>query len=146
MFYIIWPGVIRYWIRGCKKYRRQLWKNELKQVITLKCSHFYHTHIMSEGNWDDFLLVSLIYFVLHIFQSRNSLHRVNESWLNMPFKETQFGDGVADGAFGMLWPLWLHCGSIMTSRSLNMYCDATQCMNWLWIFNQNRNIILIPAK
>ena len=27
-----------------------------------------------------------------------------------------------------------HCDRIMTSRSLNTYCDVTQCMNGLWIF------------
>ena len=30
----------------------------------------------------------------------------------MPFKETQLGDGVADDAFAMLLPLWLHAAAL----------------------------------
>ena len=35
---------------------------------TLMRSRFYHTHTMYKRNWDDFCLVNLIYFELHIFQ------------------------------------------------------------------------------
>ena len=91
---------------------------------------------MYKQNWDDFSLVNLIYIALHIFQIHNLLHCVDESWWNMPFKETQLDDGVLDDAVAMLLPLWLHAAVlwVMTSHSLNTYCDVTQCMNGLWIF------------
>ena len=75
-------------------------------------SRFYHTHIMYKGNWDDFCLVNSIYFALHIFLIFNLLHCVDESWWNMPFKETRLGDGVADDAVAMLLPLWLHAAAL----------------------------------
>ena len=75
-------------------------------------SHFYHTHIMYKRNWDGFCLVNLIYFALHIFQIRNLLHCVDESWWNMPFNETRLGDGVAEDAVAMLLPLWLHAAAL----------------------------------
>ena len=67
---------------------------------------------MYTRNWDDFCLVNLIYFTLHIFQIRKLLHCVDESWWNMPFKETPLGDGVADDAVAMLLPLWLHAAAL----------------------------------
>ena len=63
---------------------------------------------MYKQNSDDFCLVNLLYFALHIFQIRNLLHCVDESWWNVAFKETRLGDGVADDAVGMLLPLWLN--------------------------------------
>ena len=75
-------------------------------------SRFYHAHIMYKRNWDDFCLVNLIYFGLHIFQIHNLLHCVDESWWNMPFKETWLGDAVADDAVAMLLPLWLHAAAL----------------------------------
>ena len=76
-------------------------------------SRFYHTHnIMYKWNWDDFCLVNLIYFALHIFHIRNLLHCADESWWNMPFKEMWRGDGVADDAVAMLLPLWPHAAAL----------------------------------
>ena len=85
------------------------------------------------GIKDDFCRVNFIHFALHIFQIRNLLHCVNDTWWNMPFKEIRLGD-LTDDAVGILLPVSLHVTSIMTSRSLNMYCDVTQCTNGLWIF------------
>ena len=50
-------------------------------------SRFYHTHVMYKRNWDGFCLVNLIYFAFSIFQTRNLLHCIDESWWNMTFKE-----------------------------------------------------------
>ena len=94
-------------------------------------SRFYHTHIMYKWNWDYFFLVKLIYFALHIFQIRNLLHCVDESWWNMPFKGTRLSDGQCC-CYAVT--IVTACSSIMTSRSLNTYYDVTQCMNGLWIF------------
>ena len=74
-------------------------------------SRFYHTHIMYKRNWEDFCLVNVIYSVLHFFQIPNLLHCIDESWWNMPFKETQLGDGVADDAVAILLPLSLHAAA-----------------------------------
>ena len=75
-------------------------------------SRFYHKHIMYKRNWDDFCLVHLTNFGLHIIQIHNLLHCVDESWWNMPSKETWLGDGVADDAVAMLLPLWLHVAAL----------------------------------
>ena len=79
---------------------------------TPMCSRFYHIHIIYKRNWDDFCLVDLIYFVLHIFQIRNLLCI---GLMNL-------GETCHSAA------LWRH------AVWLNMYCDVTQCMNRLWIF------------
>ena len=57
-------------------------------------------------------LVNLIFFALHIFQICNLFHCIDESWWNMPFKETQLSDGVAGGAVAMLLPLWLYAAAL----------------------------------
>ena len=57
-------------------------------------SRFYHIHIMYTRNWDGSCLLNLICFVLHIFQMRNLLHCVDESWWNKTFKEKRLDDGV----------------------------------------------------
>ena len=75
-------------------------------------SRFYHTHIMYTRNWNDCCLVNLIYSASHIFEIRNLRHCVNESWWNMPFKETRLGDGVADDTVAILLPLWLHAAAL----------------------------------
>ena len=75
-------------------------------------SRFYRTHIKYKRIWGDFCLVNLIYFALHIFQIRNFLYCVDESWWNMPFKDTRLGDDVADDAVAMLLPLWLHVAAL----------------------------------
>ena len=79
---------------------------------TLMRSRFYHTQIMYKRNWDCSCLVNLIYFAQHIFQIHNLLHCVDESWWNMPFKETRLCDGVADDAVAKLLPLWLHAAAL----------------------------------
>ena len=78
---------------------------------THPCIRAFITHIMYKRNWDGSCLINLIYFALHIFQIRNLLHCVDESWWNMPFKVTRLGDGVADNAVAML-PLWLHTAAL----------------------------------
>ena len=48
------------------------------------------THILCVNGIEmAFLGVNLIYFPLHIFQIRNLLHCLDESWWNMSFKETR---------------------------------------------------------
>ena len=71
-----------------------------------------HTHNMYKRNWEEFCLINLIYFALHIFQIRILRHCVDESWWNMLFKETRLGDGVADDAVATLIPLWLHAAAL----------------------------------
>ena len=83
-------------------------------------SRFYHTHIMYKWNWDDSCLFNLIYFALHMYQIRNWLHCVDESWWNMPFKEMRLGDGVADDAVAMLLPLLLHT-AVLWRRAVWMH-------------------------
>ena len=95
-------------------------------------SRFYHTN-WCKRNWVDFCLVNMIYFELHIFQIRNLLRCVDESSWNMLFKETRLGDGCG-GRCCCYVTIVTECSSIVTSRSLNKYCDVTQCMNGLWIF------------
>ena len=90
-----------------------------KPVTPVECvSLSFRTHPCFLGfithNWDDFCLVNSIYlhFALHIFQIRNLLHCVDESWWNMPYTETWLGDGVADDVVAMLLPLWLHAAAL----------------------------------
>ena len=35
------------------------------------------------------------------------------SWWNVSFKETRYGDGVADGAVTILLRLWLHAAALL---------------------------------
>ena len=89
------------------------WQWNTRDCVTgLHDRRIYHTHIMYKRNWDDFCLVDLIYFAIDIFQIRNLLHCVDESWWNMPFKGTRLSDGVADDAVAMLLPLWLHAAAL----------------------------------
>ena len=99
---------------------------------THPCSLAFITHILCiNGIGMAFCLVNLIYFVLHIFKIRNLPHCVDESLWNMPFKEMQLGGGRC---CCYVVTIVTACSSIMTSRSLNSYCDVTQCMNGWWIF------------
>ena len=87
-------------------------------------SRFYHTHIMYKWNWDGSCLVNLIYFVLHIFQIRNLLNCVDESWWYMSSKKMRLGDGVANDAVARLLPLWLNatalwCHVLLTWFNIN---------------------------
>ena len=75
-------------------------------------SRFYHIHFTCKWNWDDFCLINFIYFALHIFQIRNLIQCVDESWWNMPFKETRLGDGLSDDVVAMLLPLWLNAAAL----------------------------------
>ena len=116
---------------------------------TPMCSWFYHTHFTCKWNWDDFCLVNLIYFALHIFQIRNLLHCVDEPWWNMPFKQTWRCGGRC---CCYVVTIVTECSSIMMSRSLNTYCDITH----EWVMNihyktwtaQGRftNMILTPSN
>ena len=45
-----------------------------------------------------FILTQKKLLVITYFQIRNLFHCVAESWRNMPFKGTRYGNGVADGA------------------------------------------------
>ena len=109
-------------------------------------SRFYHTHFTCKRNWDDFCLVDLIYFALHIFQIRNLLHCVDESWWNMPFKETRLVDGVADDAVAML--LWRHTVWIRIVTSHNAWMGYEYSIQNLNRPCQGRftNMILTPSK
>ena len=79
---------------------------------TNQCVPAFITHIMYKRNWNDWCLVNLIYSASHIFQICDLLHCVDESWWNVPFKETRLGEGVADDAVAMLLPLWLHAWAL----------------------------------
>ena len=116
-------------------------------------SRFHHTQSMYKRNWNCSCLVNSIYFAQHIFQIHYLLHCVDESWWNMPFKETRLGDGVADDAIAMLLPLWLHAAAlwchavwirIVTSNNAWMG-KVYSSPNWI---AQERftNIILTPSK
>ena len=70
------------------------------------------SHILCNGIEMTFVWLIKYTFALHIFPIRNVLHCVDESWWDMPFKETRLGDGVADNAVAMLLPLWLHAESL----------------------------------
>ena len=102
-----------YWIARPAKQ-----SSNTSQVRFIVISHtpmrcrFYQTHIMYKRNWNDCCLVNLIYSTSHIFQIRILLHCIDGSWWNMPFKETRLGDGVADDAFALLLPLWLHAAAL----------------------------------
>ena len=120
---------------------------------TPMCSCFYHTHIMYKLNWDDLCLFHLIYFALHIFHIWNLLLCIDESWWNMPFKETRLGDGVADDAVAMLLPLWLHAAALWRTQFEYILWGHTM-HEWFinihyktWI-PQGRftNMILTPSK
>ena len=100
-YWIVWPT--KPWVQS----------SNTSRVCFIVISHtpmrsHFMTHIMYKRNWEDFSLVNLIYFALHIFQILNLLHYVDEYWWNMPFKEMWHGDSVADDAVAMLLPLWLH--------------------------------------
>ena len=82
-------------------------------------------------------------------QIRNLLHCVDESWWNMPFKETQHGGGVADDAVAMLL-LWLHYDVTQFEYVLWRHTMHEWVMNihyQTWIA-QGRftNIVLTPSK
>ena len=100
--------------RGMSVFSKILWQERMSRVRFTVISHtpmrsrFYQTHIMYKRYRDGSCLINLIYFALHVFQIRNLLHCVDESWLNMSFKVTRLGEGVADDAVAMLLPLWMH--------------------------------------
>ena len=72
-------------------------------------SRFYHIYIMYKRNWDDFCLVNLIYFALHIFQIRFiALMNLGET---CHLKRRDLAT-VADDAVAMLLPLWLHAAAL----------------------------------
>ena len=88
--------------RGCVTILHDRRSRECNPVTPVECVSLSHPcvlafithHIMHSRNRDYIWLVNLIYFALHIFQIRNLLHCVWESWWNMPFKETWFGNAT----------------------------------------------------
>ena len=108
---------------------------------------------LKDHYWDDLCLFHLIYFALHIFHIWNLLLCIDESWWNMPFKETRLGDGVADDAVAMLLPLWLHAAALWRTQFEYILWGHTM-HEWFinihyktWI-PQGRftNMILTPSK
>ena len=47
----------------------------------------------------------------------------------MPFKEMRLGDGVADNAFAMLSPLWLHAAALW--RDAVLICIVASHNAWM---------------
>ena len=85
-------------------------------------SRFYHTHIRYQRNWDGACLVYLTYFPLRIFQIRNLLHCVDESWWKIPFKEATWwrcGGRCCCYVITIVTALWCHavCIRIVTSHN-----------------------------
>ena len=66
-----------YWIARPAKPGVQSSNTSRVRFTVISHTHVFsllsHTHIMYKRNWDDFCLVNLIYFGLHIFQIRNLL-------------------------------------------------------------------------
>ena len=143
-----------YWIaRPAKPRVQSSTTNRVRLTVishTPMRSRFYHTHVMYQRNWDGSCLVNLTYFPLRIFQIRSLLHCVDESWWDMPFKESRHGDGVADDSVAMLLLLWLHYDVTQFEYVLWRHTVPGQVMNihyQTWIA-QGRftNIILTPSK
>ena len=78
--------------------------------------HFAQTHaflLLSHILCINGIEMALVWLILIYFEvtytciSNSQFHCIDESWWNMPFKETRLGDGVADNAVAMLISLWL---------------------------------------
>ena len=104
-----------YWIARPAKPGVQS-SNTSRLRFTHPCVLAFITHMLCiNGIEMTFVWLIRYTFALHIFPIRNLLHCVDESWWDMPFKETRLGDGVVDNAVAtivMLLPLWLHAESL----------------------------------
>ena len=128
---------------GCVRNNSETHETVLLDCTTSRFSVLSHTYYLETeirwllSGWFNILLVT--YFLI-----LNLLHCVDESWWNIPFKDTWHGDGVADGVVAMsvqLWlraiALWRHAVTIRIVASHNAWMGYEYS---LWNMNRPRAI------
>ena len=119
--------------------------NVISHTPCVLMSRFYHTHIMYKRNWDGFCLVNLIYFALHIFQIRNLLHCVDESWWILATSKDATWWRCGGRCCCYVVTIVTACSGIQESLSLHMLCDVcSRCIVIVYdvVVSENKRFLI----